>query len=80
MTTLYEIRVSGHLDANWSEWLDGMAIQHEANGETLLTGSLRDQSALHGVLNCLRDLGVQLMSVNRMDDEQSPDPPGAGAI
>ncbi len=80
MTTLYKIRVSGHLDANWSEWLDGMAIQHEANGETLLTGSLRDQSALHGVLNRLRDLGVQLISVNRMDDEQSPDPPGVGAI
>jgi hypothetical protein len=72
MTQYYEIHVKGHLDKSWADWFDGLAINHEANGETLLTGSLPDQAALHGVLNRLRDLGVQLISVNTIEDAQPP--------
>lgn len=71
MTQYYEIRIKGHLDETWADWLDGMAISHLENGETLLTGSLPDQSALHGVLNRLRDLGIQLISVNPVNDAQA---------
>jgi hypothetical protein len=68
MSQYYEIRVKGHLDESWADWMEGLTIHHEANGETLLRGSLPDQSALHGVLNRLRDLGVQLISVNQIED------------
>ena len=64
MTQYYEIRIKGHLDMSWSDWLDGLNITHEVNGETLIAGPIADQSALHGLLNKLRDLGVQLISVN----------------
>ncbi|MBZ0292130.1 MAG: hypothetical protein K8L99_06130 [Anaerolineae bacterium] len=60
----YEIRIKGHLDETWADWLSGLTIRHEANGESLLTGSLPDQAALHGLLNRLRDLGIELISVN----------------
>ena len=72
MTQYYEIRIKGHLDESWADWFDGMMIRHEANGETLLTGSLPDQAALHGVLNRLRDLGIQLISVNPAEGGQVP--------
>jgi len=71
MTQYYEIRLKGHLDESWADWFDGMTIRHEDNGETLLTGSLPDQAALHGILNRLRDLGIQLISVNPVEDEQA---------
>ena len=67
MSQYYEIRVKGHLDKSWEDWLGDMSIRHENNGETLLTGSLPDQGALHGVLNRLRDLGIELISVNPFD-------------
>ena len=70
MTQHYEIRVKGHLDETWADWFDGMTITHEYNGETRLNGSLPDQAALHGVLNRLRNLGVQLISVNPVEDTQ----------
>ena len=78
MNQHYEIRIKGHLDQRWSEWLAGMTIHHEANGDTLLKGSLADQSALHGVLNRLRDFGIPLISVNPMAEEQKSisDSPG----
>ena len=63
MTQYYEIRVKGHLDLSWSDWFDGMTIIHEVNGETLLSGDLRDQAALHGILHKVRDLGIVLVSV-----------------
>lgn len=68
MTQTYEIRIKGHLDQSWADWFDGLTIIHEDNGDTLLTGSLVDQAALHGVLSRLRDLGVQLVSVNPLED------------
>jgi hypothetical protein len=60
----YEIRVEGHLAADWSDWFEGLTVRQEANGETILSGSL-DQAALHGVLAKVRDLGLVLVSVNR---------------
>jgi hypothetical protein len=68
MTQYYEIRVKGHLDLSWADSMGGLTITHQDNGDTLLIGTLPDQAALHGVLNRLRDLGVQLISVNRGDD------------
>jgi hypothetical protein len=62
---LYEIRIEGHLGASWSSWLEDMSIRHTEGGETILAGSLRDQAALHGVLNRIRDLGLPLVEVKR---------------
>jgi hypothetical protein len=61
---LYEIRVAGHLSANWAARFEGLSMRHEPEGETLLSGLL-DQAALHGVLIKIRDLGLNLISVNR---------------
>ena len=73
MKQRYEIRVRGHLDETWADWLSGLAIRHEPGGDSLLSGSLPDQAALHGVLNRLRDLGVQLISVNPVEDTGTKD-------
>jgi hypothetical protein len=64
---VYQVRVKGGLDTEWSEWFDGFAVTPQANGETLLTGVVADQSALHGLLNKIRDLGLPLLSVNRAE-------------
>ena len=64
--TTYEIRVAGHLSANWAARFEGLSMQHEPEGETVLSGSL-DQAALHGVLVRIRDLGLNLISVNRVE-------------
>ncbi len=58
-----EIRLKGQIDRNWSDWLEGLAIAHTENGETILTGSVRDQSALLGLLNKLSGLGLRAISV-----------------
>ena len=58
-----EIRVKGQLDKEWSEWLEGMTITHEQQGETTLSGVVADQSALYGLLSKLRDLGLELITV-----------------
>jgi hypothetical protein len=60
----YEIRVEGHLAADWSDWFEGLTICQELNGETVLSGPL-DQAALHGVLAKVRDLGLTLVAVSR---------------
>ena len=65
---LYEIRVAGHLSANWAARFEGLSIRHEPEGDTVLTGSL-DQAALHGVFVKIRDLGIYLISVNRVEKE-----------
>jgi hypothetical protein len=61
---LYEIRIKGHLDDRWAEWFEGLAITLEDDGDTLLTGPVIDQAALHGLLKKVRDLGLPLLSVN----------------
>lgn len=68
---IYQIRLKGHLGAQWMDWFDGMSITLKANGETLLTGLVVDQAALHGLLKRVRDLGLPLLALNRV--EQQPD-------
>ena len=65
----YEIRLKGYLDQRWSEWFDGLIIHLEDNGETRLTGPVADQAALHGLLKKVRDLGMELISVNRIEPD-----------
>jgi hypothetical protein len=59
----YEIRIGGHLDARWAAWFDGLALTHETDGTTVLSGPVVDQAALHGLLHKVRDLGLPLISV-----------------
>ena len=61
---MYEIRIKGHLDDRWAEWFEGLTITLEDNGDTLLTGLVVDQAALHGLLKKVRDLGLPLVSVS----------------
>lgn len=63
----YEIRVRGLLDVRWSAWFDGLRLERQADGTTLIHGSLVDQAALHGLLARVRDLGLSLISVTRTD-------------
>ncbi len=65
MTAVYHIRVEGHLDPSWSEWLEGMAIGLLENGQTLLSGPVADQAALYGLLAKIRDLNLNLLSVEK---------------
>src|SRR5438034_1926194 len=67
----YQITVKGHLNPNWADWFDGLTITLEDNGETLLTGPVVDQAALHGVLRKVRDLGLPLISVTRVRPSQA---------
>jgi hypothetical protein len=62
----YKIRVEGHLGPPWSAWFEAMTITNLPHGEAELTGTLADQAALHGVLLRIRDLGLPLVSVNRV--------------
>ena len=71
---VYEIKVEGHLDAQWKDWFDGMTMTLDENGETVLTGPVTDQSALHGLLKKVRDLGMPLISVNRIVPKPGGEP------
>lgn len=62
----YEIRLQGHLATRWVIWFEGMTITLQANGDTLLRGPVVDQAALHGLLKRVRDIGMPLLSVNRV--------------
>ena len=73
MTNIYEVCVQGHLEDHWSEWLGGLAVQRQADGTTVLVGPVVDQAALHGVLLKVRDLGLPLLSVRRLQPRQSPE-------
>jgi hypothetical protein len=64
---VYQIRLKGHLGLQWTEWFVGMAITLEDNGDTLLSGPVVDQAALHGLLRKIRDLGIPLVSVNQVE-------------
>jgi hypothetical protein len=64
----YEIRVEGLLDSGWSDWFDGLRVTHEPEAVTLLSGVVRDEAALHGLLRKICDLGLPLISLARVDD------------
>ena len=66
-TIVYQIRLKGHLSHQWTEWFEGLTITLEEDGNTLLTGPVIDQAALHGLLKKVRDLGMPLLSVNSVE-------------
>ena len=68
---VYQLIVKGHLDSEWSDWFDGFTITLVDNGETILTGPIIDQTALHGVLIKIRDLGLPLLSLARIEPDKS---------
>ncbi len=73
-TVAYRICVEGQLDSRWTEWFGGMTIAPQDNGETLLTGAVIDQAALFGLLKQVRDLGMTLISLNRVNPETADEP------
>ena len=60
---IYKIRIKGRLDSQWTDWFEGLTITLDENGDTLLTGPVVDQAALHGLLKRIRDLGIPLVSI-----------------
>lgn len=72
--TAYQIRIKGHLGREWTDWFGGLTLTLEDNGETLLTGQVVDQAALHGVLRKVRDAGMPLLSVIRVTPGQAETP------
>jgi hypothetical protein len=70
--TEYEIRVKGRLASRWAEWFDGMTLTSDEDGTSVISGMVADQSALHGLLRKLSDLGVPLVSVSRSSDVDAP--------
>jgi len=72
---LYEIMIQGYIDEVWSDWFAGLTMTHTEQGETILRGDLVDQAALHGVLIRVRDLGLTLISMQRLTpDDCRPTP------
>jgi hypothetical protein len=72
----YEVRLKGHLDPRWSAWFDGLILTEDSDGTTVIHGSVIDQAALHGLLQKVRDIGLPLVSVTRVD----PNHPAAHPI
>ncbi len=68
---IYQIRIKGHPGHQWTDWFEGLTITLEENGDTLLTGPVVDQAALHGLLKKVRDSGMPLLSVNRVKPDQA---------
>lgn len=68
--SIYEIRVEGHLDQNWSSWFDGLIISYDRQDNTILRGPLVDEAALHGVLIKVRDLALPLLALRREDVDE----------
>ena len=66
---VYDIRVAGQIDTQWSAWLDGLTITHPYPGEAMISGDIIDQAALHGTLNRIRNLNLALISVTKADPE-----------
>jgi len=73
---MYHIRLQENLETPWSEWFEELELTQEADGGTLLTGMVADQSALHGIIRKVRDLGLTLVSLQRM--ESQPEKPEQG--
>jgi len=71
---VYRIRVEGHLDSAWGDWFCGLDVTLEDDGCTLLGGPVVDQAALHGLLKKVRDLGLPLVSVERVEPGKTPQP------
>jgi hypothetical protein len=72
MATIHEITIQGYVDEVWSSWFAGLTMTHTEQGETILRGNLVDQAALHGVLIRVRDLGLTLISVERLTADDLP--------
>jgi hypothetical protein len=70
-SVVYQIRVKGSLDETWADWFDGFSITPQSSGETVLTGPVRDQAALHGLLSKIRDLGLPLVGVELIEGQNS---------
>jgi hypothetical protein len=68
----YRIKVAGTLDDSWSAWFDGLTIMHDADGDTILEGAVRDQAALHGLIAKVRDLGLTLIAVTAVSAFRPP--------
>ena len=68
---VYQIRLKGHLGSQWTDWFEGLNITLEEDGDTLLTGPVIDQAALHGLLKKVRDLGMPLVSVSPVETGQA---------
>ncbi len=66
----YEIRLKGHLDTRWAAWFDGLSLTHQNDGTTVIDGPVADQAALHGLLQKVRDVGLPLVSVTRVEADQ----------
>jgi len=77
--TRYQIRLKGHLDSRWADWLGGMSLTHTGDGTTVVTGPVADQAALHGLLQKLRDMGVTLVSVNQTTGDPSTEKAARGS-
>jgi hypothetical protein len=65
----YEVRVDGVLDGRWSAWFDGLQVSSDDRGQTTIAGPVTDQAALHGLLDKVRDLGLELLEVHRIDPD-----------
>jgi hypothetical protein len=68
---VYQIRIEGHLGSQWTDWFGGLTITLEDTGDTLLTGPVVDQAALHGLLRKVRDVGIPLLSVSSVEPGQA---------
>jgi hypothetical protein len=71
---VYQIRIGGHLSPQWADWFEGLTITLEEDGNTLLTGTVVDQAALHGLLKKVRDLAMPLLSINHVNPNQAKAP------
>jgi len=69
-SNLYQFRVLGHLPESWSDWFGGFEIKALPNGESVMTGEVADQAALHSLLQRIRDIGITLIEVKRLDEDQ----------
>ena len=82
MALHYQITIKGYLDASWSAWFDGLTITHAADGNTRLTGAIRDQTALYGLIDKARDLALTLVAVEELTEltgDGLDPPPGCDA-
>ena len=77
MSSSVEIKIQGHLDPDWADWLEGFTITHLENDQTILTGTAPDQASLYGLIGKLRDLGLKLISVHYGESALGEDSTGS---